>query len=421
MASYAASTRFHAGGRVAWLAHRSELLDQAANALRAFGCDVGVHGLNPEARAQVCGVQALLSRGQLPAADLVIADEAHHFVEDNDCARILETYRQAGKRILGATATPERADGRGLGSMFDTLVVAAQIRELIALDLLVPCAIAHPPRKLKADQIWRTPVLAYEESAPGSRAVVFAPHERACEEYAQQFRDRGHRCAIVLGTTRPDHREARLRAFADGEIKILINIFVLTEGWDCPATDCVIVARGCSSQSMLLQMIGRGMRTHCPTHKGGRIADGTPCQCQDRKRGVSFLDLRGVIFDFGAPDVDRIFSLDGRGIQCPGINEVVFCKLCRQPKDGPGPCAYCGMAPGAAITPDQVGDRPLDRYEGLKNAGPGKKTKVLAGLIRKARANNYKSAWVTGAALKMLGHRPSARDLAQAEALLANE
>src|SRR6185295_11926979 len=110
--SWVARGHIAKGGRVLWLAHRRELVQQAASTLERLGLDVGHSGLKASSPVQVASVQTLLARGEAPAASLVVYDEAHHFAAE-DWGRLATAY--AGAIRIGLTATPERGDGRGLG------------------------------------------------------------------------------------------------------------------------------------------------------------------------------------------------------------------------------------------------------------------------------------------------------------------
>lgn len=381
------------GGRVSWLAHRTELVDQAVGTLGRLGLEVGHSGWKPEAPVQVATVQTLLARGSVPPGTLVVADEAHHFAEDNDWSRVLLAYREAGARILGLTATPERGDGNGLAHMFERMIVAAQIKELIAGGFLVPC-IVHAPRggKLKPTQLVREPVEAYAEKTPDGRAIVFAPHEKAAHDYARAFRAAGVRTAVVLGRTPWNEREAALRALADGSIRVVCNVFVLTEGFDCPPVNTVIIARGCQSAGTFIQMTGRGARAWCPRHEAGRLPDGTACSCPDRKNEYHLLDLRGVTYDHGAPDEDRVFSLDGRAIRRRAQLGGALCALCKEPlPDGCTKCPNCAKERDPQTTPKGIGGT-LERYAGLEKAGPKKRAAVLAGILRGGKTGHPRSS-----------------------------
>src|SRR6185312_11439346 len=110
----------------------------------------------------------LLSRGDRPPADVIIADEAHHFASASvEWSALLAAY--PGAHIIGPTATPERGDGCGLGTMFDGLVVGATVRELTDLGHLVPCEIMRPDKYLQSGEIAQNPVDAYVQHAQGRR------------------------------------------------------------------------------------------------------------------------------------------------------------------------------------------------------------------------------------------------------------
>src|SRR5215831_3119511 len=133
--------------RVVFIAHRDELLTQARRSLARFGIQAGIiksgrdKDQRPQSLVQICGIQTLHCRAvrlktmELPPAEIVIVDEGHHgrakTYED-----IIAAYPDA--IIVGLTATPCRGDGRGLGNIFDVIVEAPQVAELIKLDKLVP-------------------------------------------------------------------------------------------------------------------------------------------------------------------------------------------------------------------------------------------------------------------------------------------
>lgn len=361
-----------AGGRVVWLAHRDELVAQAAATLRAAGLEVGVDGLGSCAPVQVATVQTLLAREEVPRASLVVADEAHHYVEGNDWHRVISAYVGAGARVLGLTATPQRRDGRGLGegpAGFERLIVAAQVRELQEAGFLVRCRVHAPAHRLKPTELAREPVEAYVERAPNGRAVVFAPHEQACTDYATGFARAGIPWAIVLGRTPTDRRERALADFAAGRVRVLVNVFVLTEGWDCPSCDTIIIARGCDSAGTYLQMTGRGLRA-----------------C-DGKSYCDLLDLRGVSHDHGLPDEDRDFFLEGRAIRRRALVGAPLCKLCNEPlPEDAVRCPRCARERDPQTTPRGIGAELQERYAGMEKLPPAKQIATLAGIMRKGRS-----------------------------------
>lgn len=236
-------------GRVLWMAHRTELLDQARNRLEAEGADTD--------RIRVESIQTLLRMPQLPRATLVVLDEAHHYAaaEWSHVARYYE-----GAIRLGLTATPERGDGAALGDIFDHIVLGPTVAELTERGLLVPCDIVGPRRKQRKSVAGGGPLEAYLKWCRCKRTVIYCATVAHAEETAAEFRSEGYRCAVIEGKTHETERATALTRFADGSLTVLINVYVLTEGWDCPATECIIVARGVGHAGMGLQIIGRGLR-----------------------------------------------------------------------------------------------------------------------------------------------------------------
>jgi len=389
--------------RVVWLAHRTELRQQAADALTSIGLDVGHSGRNVNARVQVCSVQQLTIRREAPDATLVIPDEAHHLAEGNGWTDLLRAYLDAGARIVGLTATPSRADGQSLHG-FDAIVVAAQIRELQELGHLVPLTIKRPRAAVRKDRIAQLPVDFYLQYARGRHAVVFAPHVVAAEAYAAGFRGLGIAAEVVTGKTPADERASILERFALGRLAVLVNVGVLTEGWDATICDCVILARGCGSPSLLIQMVGRGLRPH---------AGKTSCLLGD---------LRGVTYALGRPDADADYSLTGEGIVLHGA------------KSGERLCPVCGELLGelvrcpnpacgrdvSMVVPIATGEPLFDWHEVLAADSPDKRVDRLARWIRVSREKGHNPNAVRYKFRAVYGHYPDGSTLAKA-ARMADE
>jgi superfamily II DNA or RNA helicase len=295
--------------RVAWFAHRRELVRQAAKSLSSFGIEVGHSGLSSGARTQVVSVSGALHRGEVPDADLVFFDEAHHFAAD-EWGTLVGSY-PPGTLIVGATATPERGDGRPLNHIFGYLIVVARPRELVASGDLVPCVTYRPARLQRKGEVAKLPVDAYVDLGfIGKRCVVFASNVAEATAFLLQFRGKGIDAELVHGAMPSEKRDAALEAFSSGRVRVIVNVFVLTEGWDCPETEVVMMARKCGSQSMLMQAVGRGLRT----------ADGKEC--------CHFVDLCGVTHLLGDPLEDRDYSLDGTGIKRRGATALSAYCIC---------------------------------------------------------------------------------------------
>jgi superfamily II DNA or RNA helicase len=263
-----------------WLAHRKELVDQAARRLEAQGLSVGVilagHAPMPLARVQVASVQTL-ARRERPHAQLIVIDEAHHSSAET-YGRILDSYPNAYR--VGLTATPFRLDGRGLGDLFSKLIIAATTKQLCDEGVLhapkVWCSKAPDLRGMKiiagdyslgalskrtnTAELNADIVQTWLRHAAGMRSVVFAVDVEHSRAIALAFQQAGITAEHLDGATPRDERDAILARLAAGRTQIVSNCMVLTEGWDLPALQCAIIARPTASLNLHLQMIGRVMR-----------------------------------------------------------------------------------------------------------------------------------------------------------------
>jgi superfamily II DNA or RNA helicase len=345
-------------------------------------------------------VQTLTKRGTAPDATLVIADECHHHGESVTWSDLLRCYLDAGAHVVGLTATPARADDQALHG-FDAIVVAAQISELQGLGLLVPLRIKAPSKTLGSKYIAQSPVDAYMQNARGRSTVVFAPHLKAADEYMQGFRAAGVIARVVSGETDERERRDTLGQFSRGLLPVVVNVNVLTEGFDAPVCSCVVVARGCGSQGLWIQMVGRGLRPH------------------PGKTDCLLLDLRGLTHLHGRPDADRDYSLDGAGIQLTGGNPVSarLCKVCGAPLGDATTCPECGKE-HELVTPRATGEALTDWREVIRTDPPDKRAARLARWMQEGRAKGWKPAAVMFKFKAVYGHWPDANVRAKAEGML---
>jgi DNA repair protein RadD len=309
------SRAVRAGRRVLWLCHRDELQTQAAEAIGTeVGAEhVGIYGEPSEPDdpplVTVATVQSL-ARGGTPEPSLTILDEAHHYqaAQWGEVAR-----RYPVSALLGLTATPERADGRPLGDLFDGMIVAAHYSELIAGGYIVPCRVQVPVIALDSGTIAQLPLQAYREYGEGRSGFLFSESIESAEQHAADFRAAGIPAACISERTPRSERRAMVAGLASGVWRILTNVYALTEGVDVPAASVCILARGCGHVSPYLQMVGRVLRS----------APG--------KRDALLLDLQGVALKHGSPTEDRDYSL-GEGIapgeRSAGLRQCLACGYC---------------------------------------------------------------------------------------------
>jgi len=312
------------GKSALFLAHRRELISQASKRLTSEGIAHGVvmAGVAPtKAFVQIASIDTLRARNERPLADLVIWDEAHHTGADS-WGDIHERYPTAYH--LGLTATPCRADGQGLGSVFDSMVVGATVAQLTEQGYLVPCDIEAPARKLKNQEIAQDPVDLYLgrfmggtplDNSFSAKALVYAGSVQEAHELAKRFVACGVNAAAIDGTTKSELRDEVLQRFASGEIRVLVNMAVLTEGFDCPDAEVCIVARSVGHVGLWLQIVGRVLR---------------PALGKTR---ALVLDLAGNVHQHGLPAEPRTYSLEGEGI------------VATASESAPALCRNCGASP----------------------------------------------------------------------------
>lgn len=273
------------GERVLILAHRGELLDQAADKLKkTTGLIAAVEKAEQSCqgswyRVVVGSVQTLMREKRLAGFsedyfDDIIIDEAHHAISDS-YTRVLEHFPTA--KVLGVTATPDRGDMKNLGQVFDSLAYEYTLPKAIKEGYLSPIKAVTIPLKLdlsgvavqsgdfKASDIDTAldPYL-YQIAdemlnyCKDRKSVVFLPLIKTSQKFKDILNDKGFNAAEVNGES--SDRAEILKDFDEGKYNVLCNSMLLTEGWDCPSVDCIIVLRPTKVRSLYCQMVGRGTR-----------------------------------------------------------------------------------------------------------------------------------------------------------------
>ncbi len=273
------------GRRVLILAHRVELLEQAADKIAAatgLGCateKAEESCLDSWFRIVVGSVQTMMRDrrlGQFPEDyfGTIIIDEAHHCLSDS-YQKILDHFQDAN--VLGVTATPDRGDMRNLGQYFESLAYEYTLPKAIREGYLCPIKALTLPLKIdmswvgvqagdfKASEIGTAldPYLGQiaeemKQHCQGRKTVVFLPLVKTSQKFRDILIGHGFRAAEVNGES--SDRAEVLAAFSRGEYDVLCNSMLLTEGWDCPAVDCIVVLRPTKIRSLYCQMVGRGTR-----------------------------------------------------------------------------------------------------------------------------------------------------------------
>lgn len=377
------------GRRVLWLAHRVELIAQATSTLERMVDDP----------VTVASLDTLIARGERPDADVVILDEAHHSASDTYNELMAHYFGRAV--CIGLTATPQRGDGRGMGPAgWQRMVVVTTTRELIAQGALVPTEVIAPKAPLRPGQIAARPVDAYRAHANGTSALVYAPNLEAAEAMRTDFRDGSIRCELIHGGTPALTRAVLIEQFRAGVVPVLVNVGVLTEGTDLPIASTAILARGCGTIGLYLQIVGRVKRPY------------------PGKTTSLLIDLRGVSHELGHPDEDRVFSLEGRGIR--GRDEgadTTYCRVCGAPRvPDSTSCEECGTEAQTA-RPLKVVASPLEKWGHFRAQDAEQRAQTLARWLGVARAKGYREGWALAKYAAVYGARPGFDVIAAARGL----
>lgn len=273
------------GERVLILAHRGELLDQAADKMKkatGLGCAVEKAEqtcIGSWFRVVVGSVQTLMGPKRLQQFapdyfDTIIVDEAHHAISKS-YQTVLQHF--SGANVLGVTATPDRGDMKDLGTFFESLAYEYTLPQAIRSGYLCPIKALTIPLQLdissvsissgdyKAADIGTALDPYLEQIATemtmycaGRKTVVFLPLIKTSQKFRDILIEHGFRAAEVNGES--DDRAQVLEAFDRGEYDVLCNSMLLTEGWDCPTVDCIVVLRPTKIRALYCQMVGRGTR-----------------------------------------------------------------------------------------------------------------------------------------------------------------
>ncbi|MGO5166409.1 MULTISPECIES: DEAD/DEAH box helicase [unclassified Candidatus Paralachnospira] len=280
------------GKRVLILAHRGELLDQAADKIRkTTGLSCALEKAESSCRGSwsrvvVGSVQTLMRDKRLGSFPedyfgAIIIDEAHHCVSDS-YQRVLSHFPAA--KVLGVTATPDRGDMRNLGAYFESLAYEYTLPKAIKEGYLSPIKALTIPLKIdmssvsvqagdfKAGDIGTAldPYLEgiaveMQKYCQGKKTVVFLPLVKTSQKFRDLLNSHGFKAAEVNGES--TDRAEILKDFEAGTYNVLCNSMLLTEGWDCPSVDCIVVLRPTKVRSLYCQMVGRGTRLSPETGK----------------------------------------------------------------------------------------------------------------------------------------------------------
>lgn len=273
------------GDRVLIMAHRGELLEQASDKIaKTTGLNTAVEKAEQSClgswfRIVVGSVQSLQNENRLKKFDsdyfdTIIVDEAHHILS-NSYQKVMEHF--SGAKVLGVTATPGRGDMRNLGNFFESLAYEYTLPKAIKEGYLSPIKAMTIPLKIDfsnvavqagdfkvsdidtaLDPYLHQIAQEMKKYCMDRKTVVFLPLVKTSQKFRDILNAEGFHAAECNGSTQA--RAEILDDFDKGKYNVLCNSMLLTEGWDCPSVDCVIVLRPTKVRSLYCQMVGRGTR-----------------------------------------------------------------------------------------------------------------------------------------------------------------
>ena len=358
IAGHLLQRRLGNGRKAVWLTHRRELAEQTCGMLT----DAGVAAMTDvrwtpgtDAPAMSGGAVILMAQtvsrrtakmrvwNEYDSNDIMVIDEAHHAAAEG----WKRAMQQWPGPVVGMTATPWRLfKTEGFDHLFDDLICGPQIADLQSNDRLCGAKVFMPPdwridggevgskgdytesgiESANSRDIMTAGALEYwQERARNRQTIVYAVSERHARNIVQVFQNAGFSAEVILGKTDPEERRKTIAKFKNGDIQVLVNVALATEGFDLPDASCVLITRPTLSLALFMQMIGRGLR---PKDDGGDCL---------------ILDLTANSLTHGLPQDFREWSLEPRGKLTAGEAPVVRCPECGGVNYAASHhCQYCG-------------------------------------------------------------------------------
>lgn len=349
------------GNKVLFLANRRELIFQAERTLNECGVQTSIIMNGEDADltcpVQIASMQTYIRRINLEdrlfnpwfhEAKLIIVDECHGAISPS-YQKILKSYPE-DVFVVGLTATPCRADGRGLGGYFDDLRASVDIGELIEQGYLTPVRYFTPSapdlekiktvagdydkkelgKRVNTSKLVGDILDNWLRLAEGRQTIIFATNVKHSMHIVDHFQRAGIRAEHIDARTPVEERAMILEMLKEGQIQVISNVGILTEGFDFPAASCIVLARPTKSLGLYLQMAGRGIRTH------------------PGKEDCILLDHGGCVENHGLIEWSREWTLDGKekawGKRKKKDKEKKACKctVCHLVFEGAGVCPDCG-------------------------------------------------------------------------------
>lgn len=384
------------GLNVLALSHRQELLAQCSRSFSRLQIDHNIIGpsellkdlkYNSQSNILISTIQSITNKlDKIAKPDLIICDESHHVVS-SQWQKLFDKYSDA--YVIGVTATPIRLDGKGLGNVFQKMVIGPSVSSLIKDGYLVPSKAWTTKETIDLSNVSKQAgdynlseldsviqlqkkklvgncITQYNQHTKGKKLVAFTHSVKMAHELAFDFRQSGIKVAPLDGKMSDKDRLEVIRLLTIGEIDGITSCNIVSEGFDCPSLEVAILARPTDSLSLYLQQVGRVLRPE-----------------QDKEFGY-IIDPSGNFRKFGPPELERKWSLEGienNGKPSKIDNPILVCENCLSYIKPCKTCPICGFT-------RKFKEREIFKEDGeLVEYIHGEKTNVL---LKKQEINAYK-------------------------------
>jgi len=395
------------GNPVLFTVHRKELIDQSSKTFQDLGIQHGIIAPGcpmSDELIQIGSIFAVVKRlEKIKTPALIIIDEIHHAVA-NTWKKLLQAFPNAF--VIGLTATPARMSGEGLGSVVESLVMGPSVKQLIDWGNLAPFRYYAPPivanleglrvkygdyiqsdvsLRMDKSEIIGDAIEQYKKLADGKRAICYCVSRAHSEHTAEMFRQAGTPAVHIDGETHSAVRKAAIEQFRSGEIRVLCNVDLISEGFDVPAMEAVILMRPTQSLTLHIQQSMRPMRP----------------DADNPDKVAVIIDHVGNVYRHGLPDEDRTWSLEGRKKGQSQEREIKLrqCPECYAAHRPAPACPLCGFAyrPGERSEPEQRKGElvKIDELERKRRRQEVGRARNITDLEQIAIKRGYSLRWIT--------------------------
>lgn len=336
------------GNSVLFVVHRQELIEQSSEAFNDFSVSHGIiaagYSMNVSEKIQIASIQTVIRRlNKINVPNIIILDECQHSPAGT-WRKLLDYFPNAF--VIGLTATPWRMGGHGLGDIFESLIIGPSVKELIAMGNLAPYRYYAPPiaadlngikvkygefdkaeTSLRMDkpEIIGDLIGNYKKLAPNARAVCYCASRAHSKHTAEMFRQYNISAIHIDGETPAIIRKAAIDDFRNGNIKILCNVDLVSEGLNIPAMDAVILARPTQSLTLYIQQAMRCLRA----------------DSENPTKTAVIIDHVGNCYRHGLPDEDREWTLESKPKKQQ--DRLVSLRTCPKCYGAHRPCPKCPL------------------------------------------------------------------------------